>query len=122
MFLNGMYKQTALIQKTLDAAWVRNEAISNNIANVDTPNYKAKRVEFENMLNQVLKNKNTTDSDIERIEPRVFEENTNLQMRLDGNNVDIDAEMAQLAKNQILYNAMLQQATKEFNRIKIVLK
>lgn len=122
MYLEGVYRQTSLIEKTLDASWMRNEAISNNIANVDTPNYKAKRVEFEKMLNQVLEKNNATHSDIEQVKPKVVEENTNLQMRLDGNNVDIDAEMAQLAKNQILYNAMLQQVTKEFNRIKMVLK
>jgi len=122
MFLNGIYRQTALLEKALDASWLRNDVISDNIANVDTPNYKSKSVEFENMLNQALNKDSISTSDFEGIEPKVVESHSNNEMRLDGNNVDIDAEMAQLAKNQILYNAMIQQVTQEFNRLKIVLK
>ena len=43
------------LEKSLDASWLRNDIISQNIANVDTPNYKRKEVKFEEYLNSEMK-------------------------------------------------------------------
>ncbi|SEF48598.1 flagellar basal-body rod protein FlgB [Caloramator fervidus] len=109
-----------MLKKALDATSARNRAIAHNIANVNTKGYKAYRVVFEDKLKGILKGENiqlvTTNErhidggkslqnlnyDIKR--------DTSSSMRLDGNNVDIDNEMANLAANAILYNALVSQA------------
>jgi flagellar basal-body rod protein FlgB len=120
-----------LINKALNTAVYRNEAISNNIANVNTRNYKANRVLFEeelkNAMNGLKGNLKTTHSkhintcrSIENITPKVIKD-TSTSMRLDGNNVDIDIENANLAANQLLYNALIQQASKKISVLRHVI-
>jgi len=50
--LNGIFGQTRLLEKALDGAWLRNEVISHNIANADTPNYKKWALVLKKSLNQ----------------------------------------------------------------------
>jgi len=109
-----------IIHKALDAAWTRNEVIAQNIANVDTPGYKRKTVSFEEQLRQAMDKKDFKKGDVDKIDIRVTVDNKSLSMRLDGNNVDIDNEMAQLAKNTIKYDALVQLAG--YSKIKMVVK
>lgn len=124
-------KTMRLINKALNTAVYRNEAISNNIANVNTRNYKANRVVFEEELRNAMNgNKKKlytthenhiklTDS-IDKIEPKMVKDTTT-SMRLDGNNVDIDMENANLAANQLLYNSLIQQASKKISLLRYVI-
>jgi flagellar basal-body rod protein FlgB len=118
--LDKILNSKNIIHKALDATWERNEVISQNIANVDTPGYKRKTVSFEEELREAMESKDFKKSDVDRIEIKVTVENRNLSMRLDGNNVDIDSEMAALAKNTIQYNTFTQMAGN--SKIKMVLK
>lgn len=130
-----MVKETTslkILEKALDAAWLRNRAISNNIANVDTPNYKAYKVEFEDLLKEALETRGIAGHrtnpkhfaigtpPIEQINPRI-ERIRNTSFRLDGNNVDIDTEMANLAKNTIRYQALVEQLSQRLARLKTVI-
>ncbi|NLK73539.1 MAG: flagellar basal body rod protein FlgB [Clostridiales bacterium] len=124
-------KTMRLINKALNTAVYRNEAISNNIANVNTRNYKANRVVFEEELRNAMNgNKKKlytthenhiklTDS-IDKIEPKMVKDTTT-SMRQDGNNVDIDMENANLAANQLLYNSLIQQASKKISLLRYVI-
>lgn len=124
---------TTLLEKSLDASWYRNDAISQNIANIDTPGYKKKKVSFEEYLSDFGSSDDfegfRTDprhikigkSSIEDAEINMSEENTNLEMRLDGNNVDIDSEMAFMAQNSIKYNVLIQRLSGKFKSIKSVI-
>ena len=104
----------------LAAASLRQEVISNNIANVNTPNFKKSDVVFEDLLAKEIgmgddENKLPLVRTHDRHLPfavlpgdakaQIFEDDTTT-MRVDNNNVDIDIEMASLAKNQLYYNAM----------------
>lgn len=51
-----------LLKTAMDVSQTRSELISNNIANVNTPNYKAKRVVFESQLSQAMDNLNLTET------------------------------------------------------------
>ncbi len=129
--IDKLLSNTNVIQKSLDAAWSRNEIISQNIANVDTPGYKRKDVAFEEYLINSKKRitGNRTDvrhipispSDIDSVEPTVTQDYSKLSMRIDGNNVDIDTEMADLAKNSIKFNALTQMLNGSFSKIKSVI-
>ncbi|WP_443110820.1 flagellar basal body rod protein FlgB [Caloramator sp. mosi_1] len=94
--------------------------MSNNIANLNTPGYKSKRVIFEEKLKNIMDNSSislkTTNKNhindgnsMQNINPQTLQDKSK-SLRLDGNNVDIDLEMANLAANQILYNALVSQA------------
>jgi flagellar basal-body rod protein FlgB len=122
-----------LREKALDAAWLRNEVISQNIANVDTPNYKRSTVAFEEYLESASQKNgfkgNTTSSRHKQIGKnsdnatiRVLKDNTSLSTRLDGNNVDIETEMASLAKNDIRYYALVQSINDSYRRIMSAIK
>lgn len=116
----NMFSNINYINKALDASWLRNDVYSNNIANVDTPGYKRKKVEFENMLEKAL-NKNDSEN-INSVNPIIVKDNSTSSYRLDGNNVDPDVEMVELAKNQIKYNSLVNQVAYEFKMLQAVIK
>lgn len=131
--IEKLYEKSNLLEKSLNASWARNEVISQNLANVDTPNYKRKDVTFEEYLNDSLDSKrlegNTTDErhipikskNTDKIKPEITQDNSDTSMRIDGNNVDIDSEMAYLAKNTIQYNSLIQMINSNYSRIKNVI-
>lgn len=121
-----------LLQSALSAASTRQKTISNNIANVDTPNYKAKKTIFTHELKSAMENEkiraNRTDARHIPFKHERFQEEPakvvtrfDTQMNHNGNNVDIDLEMAELAKNQIYYNALVDRLNGRFNSIRTVL-
>lgn len=118
-----------VLDKAADAAWLRNDAIANNIANATTPNYKRMDVNFEAELRQALgyKRFESMDSKVyslntSDIVPEVYEDAFDWSYRLDGNNVDIDTENVYLAENQIKYNAILDSIKQEFTNLQSVMK
>ena len=134
MLLDKLSRNTQIQEKALDAAWLRNEILSHNLANVDTPNYNRQDVDFESELIRAL-NPDLDDvivhkkhnfrmkevSDLSSVKPRVTEDYNELSMRLDGNNVDIDAEMAQMAKNTIKYNTVTSNINGKFSKLRHVI-
>lgn len=123
MISSGAYNYINVLQQATDASWLRNTIISNNIANVDTPNYKRHDVQFETYLIEQLAGGDSMDSyvnnmDLSTLEPTIYTDNSNLSYRLDGNNVDIDTENAELAKNQIKYSVMTDAISQEFARLR----
>jgi flagellar basal-body rod protein FlgB len=109
---------------------MRQQAIANNIANVDTPNYKAQKVSFEETLQAQLAGPMTqkpviqtiglatTDTRHIQLQPMVrqfeakpvTELSSDGTMRNDGNNVDVEREMTRLAETQLTYSALGQTA------------
>ncbi len=128
-----LFNNTRILEKAMDGSVLRNEAITQNIANIDTPNYKRKAVAFEKALSDAMDSSSfrgfRTDkrhiqiggSDLNNANITVTEDNTALEMRLDGNNVDIEAEMALMAKNNIIYNTLTQKLSGEFRKLKSVI-
>lgn len=127
--IDKLFSNVGTLKAGLDAAWLRNEVISNNIANVDTPNYKSSSVSFESAFKKALaqdgiKNKQTREGHITfsnaSAQPTVIKD-TNTTYRMDGNNVNIDAENVELAKNQIYYSTLVQQLSSEFRKLKMAI-
>lgn len=127
-----MYTNMNILTKALDASWKRNEVISNNIANKNTPDFKKSRVEFENILNKHLNSNklqgvttNEKHIPIGKIEDRKMdyqiEVDHSYSTRTDGNNVDIDVEMGELAKNQITYNTITSRIQSNFQKTKFII-
>ncbi len=126
MIGSNAFNYINLLDKAADASWKRNEVISNNIANVDTPGYKRKDVQFESYLMSALLGDDSLDKRVGQanwstLDATVYTDNANLSYRLDGNNVDIDTESANLAQNQIRYYTLMDSMTQEFSRLRTVL-
>ena len=118
-----------VLDRAADAAWQRNEAISNNIANVDTPGYKRQDVAFESVLQQALGNNRyesmddkVANVDLSRLRGRAYLDYANYSYRLDGNNVDIENENVMLAENQLKYQGLISSINQEFTNLKTVMK
>ena len=118
----NMFGTSDVLAKALEGTWQRNNAISSNIANVDTPGYKRQDVVFESYLAEALqRNDRPTSEDLASVVPKRITDRSSTSYRLDGNNVDLDTEMTYLAENQLKYNALVSQVNYNFSRIKSVL-
>ena len=129
MIQTNAFDYINVLDRAADAAWQRNEAISNNIANVDTPGYKRQDVAFESVLQQALGNKRyesmddkVANVDLSRLRGRAYLDYANYSYRLDGNNVDIENENVMLAENQLKYQGLISSINQEFTNLKTVMK
>lgn len=115
MFLYNNFINLALI-KQLDASSLRQKIIANNIANINTPQFKKSRVSFEENLKKAISSKNidlrkshsshiTITPKLSQIKPEVLEVK-NTRMRGKGNNVDLEQEMVNLSRNALTYQTI----------------
>jgi flagellar basal-body rod protein FlgB len=128
--LPDIFRTTDLLQKGLDAAQLRHDVIANNIANIDTPGFKQSNVEFESYMKEALgggggfEAKRTRPEHItfdgEEAAPKVVVDDSTT-MRMDGNNVDIDKQMADMAKNSIWYDTLVEKLNGEITRLKLAI-
>lgn len=109
---------------------MRNKLISSNVANAETPGYKAKKIDFEDALARAinldkLQNLDTNDQrhfdvgggGFSNLQPEVYED-PNGVVSEDGNTVDVASEMALMAENKILYDAAVQLLNKKLGMMK----
>lgn len=97
---------STVLSKTLDTAAARQKAIANNIANIETPGYKRSYVTFEDELKRVMDEKDghAQRADLKRLAP-LRHTDTYSPDGPNGNNVNIDAEVADLAKTSLTHKA-----------------
>lgn len=125
--------RSTILENAISASSLRHKVISDNIANVNTPEFKRSEVEFEGLLREAMNptkkklpmtmtnekhitgNATITSPTTVTAKTRLVAENS---FRTDGNNVDIDIEMANMAKNTIYYNAAVQQLNRYYSGLK----
>ena len=116
-----------LLRAGLDASALRGKVIANNMANINTENYKRSYVSFEeNLKSEVDKFalKKTNEKHLSGtlgdslIDIKV---DNGTSMRTDGNNVDLDLEKVDQAANSLMYNALITQANSKLNMTKSVI-
>ena len=122
-----------VMQRGMEAANLRQEVISHNIANVNTPNFKKSNVVFEDLLAKELDLDAEGGLKVVRTHDRhmpipfrgralaKIELDQSSSMRYDKNNVDIDVEMASLAKNSLYFNALARQVGAGFSQMRSVI-
>lgn len=129
----GNTKTDQLIKTALEGLTARQRTIADNVANVDTPEFKASRVTFEKALQQA---RGTVDNPLPmfkvqnglpgpgdapaEITPVTVQE-TDLGRRNDGNNVDIDMEMLELSDTNIRFNALVQVMSAKLSGLRYVI-
>ena len=117
------------LDHALDYSSTKQKVISQNIANGDTPNYKAKNVSMNRSFSSVLQSSVESYRTDERHykfsspsnQATVVSQN-NVSYGNDGNSVDVDKEMSELATNQIYYNALIERTSGKFSSLLNVIK
>lgn len=117
------------LEKGLSYATLKNKAIAQNIANVDTPNYKTKEVSFKDVFADAKKSTiSATRTDARHYDFQIdvgkngVYANENFRSRPNGNAVNMDAEQAKLAENTIYYNALIERINGKFGTLNTVIK
>ncbi len=137
-----------VVHKSLDGLAQRQKAISSNLANVETPNYRRRDVQFEDALGSAIKKargksssqaNNDVDlsmkssananhfrigsdySTLQNLNP-MTSESEGVKFTNDGNAVDMEAEMVQMAKNTMKYQALSNLESRRMRSIKSVIQ
>ncbi|WP_338753994.1 flagellar basal body rod protein FlgB [Bacillus sp. FJAT-52991] len=116
------------LEKGLNYSALKQKTLANNIANADTPNYKAKDVSFKEVFTDALNNAmtaNRTDSrhfEFQSSDHPAIVTKQNVSYNQNGNSVDVDKEMSDLATNQIYFNALTDRMAGKFNSLTNVIK
>ncbi len=122
-----------LLEKALAGSALRHKVISNNVANINTPGYKRMEVSFEEELAAAADTHDARGGMTRthpkhmlpvsmKSEPNRIRTIDGTSLRTDGNNVDVDAEMAAMTKNNIFYNTVAQRISGYYTNIKSVIK
>lgn len=129
MLNSDAFSYVNILDKTLDASWTRQTAIANNLANIDTPNYKRKDVEFKNILESELSSPKyrsldqaVRHADLDALDARVYTDHANFSYRIDKNNVDVDTENVELASEQLRYQELTTSLRSQFSRFSTAAK
>lgn len=132
MIQTNVFDYIRVLDRAADASWLRNEVLSNNLANIDTPGYKRQDVDFESVLKEALGlNRIVGSEDMDHrvaglrhknLAPRVYTDYKNFSYRIDGNNVDVDNENVMLAENQLRYQGLITSINQEFTNLKTVMQ
>ncbi|AYE36180.1 flagellar basal body rod protein FlgB [Borrelia turcica IST7] len=126
-----------LTHRYLDVLGLRQSVISDNVANVDTPNFKRSKVTFEAELKRAILNKNVSSLSLEKGNEKHLDSVKELgyldvkphrmldylsSFNNNGNNVNIDSEIKDLIQNQMMYNLFTNIQTHYFKSVNIVIK
>ncbi|CDQ40121.1 MULTISPECIES: flagellar basal body rod protein FlgB [Virgibacillus] len=118
------------LENSLNYATAKNRVIAQNLANIDTPNYKAKDVAFKKVLSDALdsplqaRQTNSKHIPFNQESTSVYQTVTNsaTSYNHNGNSVDVDKEMSELAENQIYYQALTDRINGKFNSLQTALR
>lgn len=127
----GLDRIFALLERGLDFAAQRQELLASNIANVETPGYKRRDLDFESLLKGLEEQDNRID--LARTSPKhlsgsvkneegfpVKEES--ITIRDDGSSIDVEREMVTLLENGLYYQTLSKLTSGKFNLLHTVLK
>lgn len=116
----------AMAQKSLDCLWKKQEVLSNNISNIDTPGYKRQQVSFEETFRKRLIAADETRSSskmreaIDGTEYTIYSRDDSA--RVDENNVNADVEETEMTRTWLHYYYLLQSVTSDVKRYQTAIK
>lgn len=119
--MNWIGTDYQLMKQAINHSVVNQKVISHNLSNIDTPNFRAKQAVFEQTLNNEMRLKLAGGRPSERAATTITDR-AGGTMRSDGNNVDLDYEMSELARNQLQYEAMMEQLNRRLGGLKTVIR
>ena len=122
-FLEAVDRSVATVARGLDVRGRRQSALAANIANADTPGYRAVDASFASLFNSALSSLPLAGSDARHLQGTGSAVGDSLVLsggmpRRDGNDVNVDREMAKLARNQIEYQFLARALSRKFSKFK----
>ena len=135
MNVNGLFgEMVSTLGKALDLRSIKHNTIASNITNADTPGYNSFDLVFEDEIQKItgarpevgIRRTNqrhlpVVSGAIDNIEYKT-EKPSLVNLRADGNTVDIDKEMSKLSENSLMYNASAQILSRKFQSLKSVIR
>ena len=133
VFMSNLFdKTTQALGSAINFRGLRQSVVTSNVANAETPGYKAKKLDFEGALKRAIDLESlkgpsdkslghfvTGEGSIRNVRADVYD-NPDGVVSNDGNTVDLEKEMAKLSENTILYKATIQLINKKLGQLKYV--
>ncbi len=114
----GIFDVTqSVLQEAMSGAAMREQVLSNNVANANTPGFTRSDLDFQSAIQQALADGAPLDQT--QFQPQT---DNSAPLTLDGNNVSVDAEMSKLSENTILYQSLSGIAKARLNMLVDVVK
>lgn len=115
---------TNLLQSFLDVQTRRAQVVAGNIANVDTPNYVAKDLDFENFLREAVKESERpfASQNFQALNQPTLVDQEITVMGLDGNTVDMGGEMAKMAQTGTNFNFGAKMIQSRFRLLRMAIR
>ena len=123
-------KVIGLLESVLDVRANRHKVLAENVANMDTPGYRAKSLDFQKILRARIGEGVTLNATqpghikLEDLDDSIVysTKGGGREQGLDGNTVNIEEEMVKIAENNLMYNTAAQVISAEFRGIKSAIK
>ncbi len=110
---------TDLLNAGIKAESLRQKTIANNIANLETPNYRRIDVKFEELLTKSLDSSGSVD--LSEIEPVIYRPKET-QVKSNGNDVNLESEIGQMVKNSLRHTAYIRLLSKKYKQIELAME
>jgi flagellar basal-body rod protein FlgB len=108
-----------LLEAGVKAEGVRQKAIANNIANLNTPGFRRSDIKFQDILAKMIKSEGPIDSS--KLEPEFFQPKTTL-LDVTGNDVSLDTEVGEMIKNTSMHSAYTLLIKKKYEQMKAAIQ
>jgi flagellar basal-body rod protein FlgB len=105
-----------LLESGIKAESLRQKAISNNVANLETPGYRRLGVRFEQLLNKAIESGDTDNIDLNEIKAELYQ-TKNTAVKPNGNDVNLEVEVGDMVENSIRYKAFIKLLSKKYAQI-----
>jgi len=116
--MSGTSNIETLLQAGIKAEGLRQRAIANNIANLETPGYRRVDIKFEELLAKVLAGGGTFEPD--EIEPELYQPNLT-PVKSNGNDVSLETEVGQMVKNTLRHKAFIRLLDKRYKQMELAM-
>jgi flagellar basal-body rod protein FlgB len=107
-----------LIDAGIKAETLRQKAIANNIANLETPGYRRVDVKFEELLARCLRS--SGEFDLSEVEAQIYKPKQT-PVNSNGNDVNFEAEIGQMIKNTLRHKTYIRLLSKKYNQIELAI-
>jgi len=109
---------TDLLNAGIKAENLRQKMIANNIANLETPEYRRIDVKFEELLARSLGSSDSVD--LSEIEPVIYQPHKT-PVKSNGNDVNLESEVGQIVKNNLRHTAYIRLLSKKYKQIELAI-
>jgi len=107
-----------LIDAGIKAETLRQKAIANNVANLETPGYRRVDVKFEELLAKCLRS--SKEFDLSEVEAEIYQPKQT-PLKSNGNDVNLEAEVGQMIKNTLRHKAYIRLLSKKYSQIELAM-